>query len=255
MQNESYAGKINLDTMNFFLLKKHINKVIYVIIAILFFGLHMTITTKNCKDFILSIADFIGEDSNEKWNRIKKYNVEPYILRDFENSTGRILTVAEYNDKLFLYTLGEVVSSSNEVNELDEVETLGMYYVGHKATETDLKQFISSCIKINSNIVDTNDYNDAINPSKWRLNWEYVPLEEKDYIIEENYLYYSIDNEYIYNRNCYKRGNIDQFACYIDRTDLYKIHCVSMPDYDTAYRIYIYETNDHYLYLGLNNSD
>lgn len=215
----------------------------------------MTITTKNCKDFIVNISSFIGEDSNDKWNRIKKYNIEPYILRDFKNSVGRILTIAQYNNELFLYTLGEVVSISKEVSDLPEVETIGMHYVGHKATKEDLKIFISSCIKNNSSIVYDDAYTDAINPSKWELNWDFIPLDEEDYEIKENYLYYSIDNKYIKNRNIYKRENIDQFACYVDRADLYKIHCLFMPDYDTAYRISIYETNDHYLHLGLNNSD
>lgn len=222
---------------------------------ILLLGLTMTITTKDCKDLIVNIADVIGEDSNEKWNRIKKYKVEPYILRDFENSAGRILTIAQYNDKLFLYKLSEAVSSSEVVSDVNEVETLGMHYVGHQATQEDLKQFIALCIKNNPNIVYEEDYVDAINPCQWKLNWDFIPLDAEDYEIEENYLYYSIDNEYIFNRNIYKRGNVDQFACYIAREDLYKIHCVFMPDYDTAYRIYIYETKDHYLYLGLNNPD
>lgn len=215
----------------------------------------MTINTQSCKDFIVNISMLIGEDSNEKWKRIKKYSVEPYILRDFENSFGRILTIAEHNEKLFLYSLDKAVNSLELVAQSNEIEDLGKQYIGHKATLENLQQFISLCIKNDPNIVYADAYGDALNPKKWNLDWDFIPLDAEDYEIEENYLYYSIDNEYIFNWNIYNPKNVDQFACYIDRLDLYKIHCLFMPDYDTTYRFSIYETKDHYLYLGLNYSD
>jgi hypothetical protein len=215
----------------------------------------MTITTQNCKDFIINISPIIGENSNEKWNRIKKYTFEQYILRDFKNSVGRIVTIAQYNQNLFLYKLGAAVHHLTEASDLQEVEVPGMHYVGHKAKKQDLQKFISLCVKQNSNIVSEDAYADAINPYKWDLDWDFIPVDEEDYEIKENYLYYSINNDYILNWDIYKIENISQFAYYIELADLYKIHCVFMPDHDTAYRISIYETNDHYLYLGLNNSD
>lgn len=211
-------------------------------------------TTQNCKDFITSIATLIGEDPQEQWKRIRKYKLDPYLLRDFQNKAGRLLTIGEYNDTLFLYTIGEPFGQevSHDNSEENIVESLGMHYVGHKATLADLQSFISQCVISNPNIVYEDAYDDAIKPNSWDLIWDFIPLDDEDYEIGDHYLYYSTENLYIYD---YPYKDREQFYCYIDRPDLYKIYGVFMQDYDTAYRINIYETKDHYLFLGLNDPD
>ena len=41
----------------------------------------------------------------------------------------------------------------------------------------------------------------------------------------------------------------------IVKEDLISVYWVGMSDYDTAFRIYVFETFDHQLWLGCNNPD
>lgn len=204
----------------------------------------MPISTQDCKNFIGSISALIESDNS--WKRIKKYKDNSLILRDFQNQEGRTLTIGENNGKLFLYQLSPYMVKPQE---------WGVRFLGHPAKDHEVFDFIAHCIKEDSDIVgegfSTDEDNlraikDGVKPESWTVweSWTGEALQEfiadaSEYWIQLN-LYYGDGN-----------GN----RAKVDTSNLTKIFWVGMPDYDTAYRIYIFETKNHTLLLGCNDSD
>lgn len=63
----------------------------------------MTITTEDCKNFIKKNSKLLGYAS-DTWKRVRKYKEGKFVLRDFSNSKGDVLTVCEdERQNLFFY--------------------------------------------------------------------------------------------------------------------------------------------------------
>lgn len=184
----------------------------------------MTKSTEQCKTFIAAISYMIGASPQDKWKRTRKYKQDDLLLRDFSNADGRTIIIAEKGDNLFLYQLDKPASQSSSV--LD-----GKKYIGKKATVKDLKEFIAQCVMQDPSIVYEDAFDDAIEASSWDNTYEGNAPED-------------CDDEFIAD------GEIA-----LDIDDIKWVHEVFMPDYDTAYRITIYETKDKHLILGRNNPD
>lgn len=196
----------------------------------------MTVSTKDCKEFIESISQAIDASAQDKWKRIRKYKENDLVLRDFENQDGRTLTICEKNGKLSLYQLN-LSSITTAIKE-----GWGIKYLGHKAKPQDISNFLSDCIKAEPEIV----YEDAIEPAKNPKSWEQdckIDCSQDDDEDDEEIdldLYYVDENHNTVTLN---------------KEDVAFIHVFFMPDFDTTYRISVFETKDHYLYLGNNDPD
>lgn len=220
----------------------------------------MTISTQDCKDFIESISYYIQASPDDKWKRIKKYKDGDTVLRDFENQDGRQLTIAEGQDSLFLYQLNAPVMSSVVDSTVD---TWGKKFIGRSATEKDVFQFMAECVDKDNDILgqgfsmdEDNTIKDGINPASWTVwsNWS------KDITHSDNYNKYPLKDFTIDNDGDW--GEYDLYYAddkgnkvQIKPKELLQVFWVGMRDYDTAYRIYIFETKNHTLLLGVNNSD
>lgn len=203
----------------------------------------MAISTQDCKDFIASISNIVGSSSLDDWKRIKKYKYESLVLRDFRNQEGRGLTIAEKDGQLFLYQL-----SSPETN------VIGRTFLGRKAKEKDITYFIAQCVVNDNDILGSSFSLDSDNiqvlstgqnPSSWTIweKWNQTEDTLQDFLEEDNGqldLYYADGN-----------GETQK----VRETDILEVFWVGMPDYDTAYRIYIFETKNHTLLLGCNEPD
>lgn len=224
----------------------------------------MTISTQDCKDFIGSISGYINSNPNDTWKRIKKYKEGDMVLRDFENQEGRKLTIAEEDSSLFIYQLSSPIIHSVIVPPIDD-DTWGKKLIGRDVTEKDVFKFIAECVEKDNAILgeefcmdedNVRAIKDGVNSKSWYVleKWskkikksaKYGEYPLKDFINDndgdwgEYDLYYADDN-----------GNQSQ----INPKDLIQVFWVGMTDYDTAYRIYVFETKDHTLFLGVNNSD
>jgi hypothetical protein len=192
----------------------------------------MTISTKDCKNFIDSISHIIDTSSKDKWKRIRKYKEDNLVLRDFENQDGRALTICEKDGKLSLYQL----NSSPIAQAIDD--GWGKKYLGREAKPEDISAFLAECIAADPEIVydDQDTLKDASNPNSWTELWVINTLSSED----DLGLYYVDENE--------KPITLSQ-------KNIKNIHVFRMPNYDTAYRISVFETEDKYLYLGNNDPD
>ncbi len=73
-------------------------------------------STDDCKNFIESIAEENNLKKKDKWKRVKKYKEGELVLRDFENSTGDVLVIAENkNGKLSLHSLNKETQLPQEI--------------------------------------------------------------------------------------------------------------------------------------------
>lgn len=217
----------------------------------------MTISTQDCKDFILSISSIIQADVNDKWKRTKKYKDNTLTLRDFENQSGRTLTIAENNGQLFLYKLSPLVNLCHSNNH-KEIYIPGQQSLEQIASDKDVFNFMAHCVKENPEIVDNDSQtiSDAINPNSWTIWEKWSQLTKKSNHYDNHPLedfFNNFDGSWgefdLYYPD--KDGNILE----IEKKDIFQIFWVGMSDYDTAYRIYVFETHDHQLWLGCNNPD
>lgn len=216
----------------------------------------MTISTQDCKEFIRSISSTINADVNDKWKRTKKYKENILCLRDFENQFGRTLTIAENNGQLFLYQL---IPLAGVVQSIFSQETIpGRYLLGRVAKEKDIVEFISRCVKEDHDIVlnEDNTLVEAMNSHSWEIFQKWSSLIKKSDGFSAHPLdYFFEDND----------GNFEEFDLFypdengntlqIDKENILQVFWIWMPNYDTSYRIYIFETKNHELLLGCNNPD
>lgn len=219
----------------------------------------MTISTQDCKDFILSISHIIYASSADVWKRTKKYKDSNIVLRDFENQHGRKLTIAEISGNLFLYNLDSLATNIVLTAPINIANEKGRKYIGHAANEKDVFKFMAECVKADNTIVDDEDaqtVTDAIDPSSWTI-WQTWSKKIKDYD-----LYNQAPLDSYFEDNDGDWGEFELFypdkngdALEIVKKDIIQIFWVGMNDYDTAYRIYVFETYDHQLWLGCNNPD
>lgn len=216
----------------------------------------MTISTQDCKDFISSISSTIHAGVSDKWKRTKKYKNNTLVLRDFENQSGRTLTIAENNGQLFLYQLSSLVGVVQ--SRLSQPDIPGRYFLGKIATEKDIFDFMARCVQADHDIVynEAETVADAMEPSSWTVWEKWSKLTKKTNHYDNHPLEEFFNNadgswgEYDLHYPD-KDGNTLQ----IEKEDILQIFWVGMDDYDTAYRIYVFETNDHQLWLGCNNPD
>jgi len=188
--------------------------------------------TEDCKKFIADIAETLGEDSSESWSRVRKYQESGYVLRDFKNSKGRVLTIGENNAKCFLYQLW----GKDETGF--EKDFQGVVRLGHKAKQSDIVNFMVECIKKDNSIVWEEDLSDACNPKNWIIAASTQELDDR------------FDTTPHYQVNPY-----DESLSYLELENILEIHWVILSDHDTNYRIFVYETTDFCLILGHNDPD
>jgi hypothetical protein len=201
----------------------------------------MKISTQDCKNFLSNIAHILGESPKENWKRVKKYKQLDLTLRIFENSQGRKLTIAEKNNQLFLYSLMENVVCSS-VSQSDTISSKGYQKFHSSIKKSDVFEFIADCCKKDSKILSfygeedstiEDTLQDAIIPNNWFMIDDIEEFELDEIPID---LFYSEEKK-------------------LDPQNISKVYWVALSDYDTAYRIYIYETKDHELFLGCNEPD
>lgn len=212
----------------------------------------MTISTQDCKDFINKIGHLINTN-NEKWKRTKKYKQGTLVLRDFESESGRKLTVAENNGKLFLYQLQALTMQS--VSESTSV-VFGKRVFSKQPTDKEVLQFMVDCVNQDHSIVDGSDkqtLKDALNIKSWTIwqKWTDNIKHNNDY--DEESLEEFIDDDW-HDFTVYCDDPQILNSC-LNPDDIKQVFWLGMSDYDTAYRIYIYQTKDNTLYLGENDPD
>lgn len=214
----------------------------------------MTINTQDCKDFISSISHTIHSNVSDKWKRTKKYKQNSLILRDFENQDGRKLTIAEHNNQLFLFQLSELINFVPNSSILKNNK--GQLFLGHLSTDEDVFSFMANCVRQDPSIVYDEDdtLEDAIRSKSWTV-WEKWSKNCK----KDSYYEHPLDD---FLSNDGNWGEFDLFypdedgnQLEIVKEDLISVYWVGMSDYDTAFRIYVFETFDHQLWLGCNNPD
>lgn len=211
----------------------------------------MTITTEDCKNFIESISSVINY-YNGKWKRTKKYKHDNLVLRDFENECGRNLTLAESNGTLFLYQL-DPLNTQTSINAANV--KFGKQYFSKQPTENEVLQFMVDCIKQDNSIVDNSDtetVKDALNIKSWTI-WTTWKQNSTPNQYNEEPLADFIDDRW--NDFSLHFGDKNNQTVYINPQDLKQVFWLGMSDYDTAYRIYVYQTKDNTLYLGENDPD
>lgn len=78
----------------------------------------MTITTEDCKNFIKKNSKLLGY-SSDNWKRVRKYKEGKFVLRDFTNNKGDVLTVCEdERQNLFFYKSASPTENAEKtVNE------------------------------------------------------------------------------------------------------------------------------------------
>lgn len=196
----------------------------------------MTVSTKDCKEFIDSISQIINASSQDKWKRTRKYKENDLVLRDFENQDGRTLTICEKEGKLSLYQL-----NSTSIEEVIE-DGWGKKYLGHEAKPEEVAIFLAECISADPEIVYEDEVEAAQKPKSWRKDCS-VNCSDVD---DEDAKYMDFDLYYVDENN--KKVTLN-------KDDVTFIHVFFMPDFDTAYRISVFETKDHCLLLGNNHPD
>lgn len=211
----------------------------------------MKISTQDCKDFIDSISSIINT-KNEKWKRTKKYKENNMVLRDFENDSGRKLTIAENNGKLFLYQLEAAVTKAvnNTYNDY------GQKSFSKQPIDKDVLQFMVDCVRLDHSIVDDSDkqtLKDALNINSWTIWQKWTDKIKNNHDYDEEPLEDFIDDSW--NSFALYHGDNNNQPANLNPGDLKQVFWVGMPDYDTSYRIYIYQTKDNTLYLGENDPD
>lgn len=216
----------------------------------------MTITTQDCKDFILSISQTINAPKDDTWKRLKKYKEGSLVLRNFENQDGRQLTIAEQQATLFLYSLSAptVISVSPTLNT--KYSHLGYKNIGKDISDTDIFEFMAQCVKENTSIVyDYKDtIKDAINSKSWTI-WERWTDKTTHKSYDVSPLNYFFKNSGHWGEFDLFYPNKNEKESRINPQDILQVFWVGMEDYDTTYRIYIFETKNHELLLGSNNPD
>ncbi len=215
----------------------------------------MTISTEDCKDFILSISHVINANPSDKWKRTKKYKENSFFLRDFENQDSRTLTISEVNGQLSLYSL----SAHNNMVQNNNISIVpGEKLLTKKLAHHDIFEFIADCIQKDTSIVyeDEDTVTHALNPKSWTI-WQYWSDEKtpKDPSSEEDSLASFLDSSDDFHLALHYPVNDDYTYEYIDKKDIKQVFWIGMPDYDTAYRIFIFHTKDNKLILGQNEPD
>lgn len=202
----------------------------------------MSKSTQECKDFITSIQSILKISENDIWKRIKKYKKDNFILRDFSNQEGRILTICEDENELTLYSLNEPLNEPiNESISLQTEKELGMKYLGKKANESDIAIFLSECIKKDKTIIDSGDVVFGEDKNNWMSCDTSYPMD-------------GINFEKAGNCNLYYHDQ-EGYTCFLEGKDVSKVHWFCLEPCDTAYRFFVYETKSKHLYLGYNESD
>lgn len=208
----------------------------------------MTISTKDCKNFIISIADVINIDLKDNWKIIKKYKEHSLNLRDFENQDGRVLTIAETSGKLFLYYLSPMQYCVQQINQP------GTKLIGHPVNAKEVCSFMAESIEYDEDALGTiweedieKTLQDAKNPSSWHI-WE-------TYSHENDTLNDFFDDTDMFGTKfllLYAEGNA---TVKVQQSDILNVFIVIMGQYSTNYRFTIFETKNHTLLLGHNDSD
>lgn len=209
----------------------------------------MNISTQNCKDFISSISNIINADATDKWKRIKKYKEGSLILRDFQNQNGRILTVAEIQGKLSLYSLPPVQFISKQITKP------GTKLIGHPVNSEEVCLFMAESIQYDEDALGDiweqdieKTLQDAKDSSSWHI-WETYNNEDNtlnDFFDEDSSLF---PTKFLL---LYCEGNN---TVKVDKNDILNVYIVIMGEYSTNYRFTIFETKNHTLLLGNNDSD
>lgn len=106
-----------------------------------------------------------------------------------------------------------------------------------KITNNDVIKFLINCSKKDSSILDD---------------------DEIDYIVEENWIIFEVvedvpSNSWMDFELFYPDEDGDTLE--IEDYDVSKIFIVGLKDYDTAYRIQVFQTTDNQLWLGCNSPD
>lgn len=208
----------------------------------------MTISTKDCKDFIASLSNVINTSLKDNWKRIKKYKKRSLTLHNFENQDGRVLTIAENQGELFLYSLSPMQNCLTPTNKL------GTKLVGHSVTSEDVCLFMAESIQDDEDALGDiweqdidKTLQDAKNSSSWSV-WE-------SYSNENDTLNDFFDDSPLFTTKfllLYTEGND---TVKVDKNDILNVYIVIMGEYSTNYRFTIFETKNHTLLLGQNDSD
>lgn len=200
----------------------------------------ITINTQECKDFLSKHAKVFGASKTDTWSRVKKYSYNGLVLRDFKNQNGLNVTLAQSPAGLYVYTqeidMAGVKNTSKKKSVKGEKRFVG------NITKEDVISFMLECVEKDNDIISPDSFEGvlecALEYNSWTI-WETIisEFEERGDIFA---LYYLDANN---NRQ------------EIDPEKIKKIHWLGMYNYDTAYRIYIFQTNDNRLVLGHNDSD
>jgi hypothetical protein len=124
----------------------------------------------------------------------------------------------------------------------DKITDFGIKILHAKASQEELSLFLSQCITADPDIIYSEDQEDAAKYTSWST-YAYE-LDINDFM--NNWGYEQCDLYY---------ANDDGFAQHLDTKDVLCVHMLFMPDYGSRYRIVVWETTDHYLFLGKNHSD
>lgn len=119
---------------------------------------------------------------------------------------------------------------------------LGQQKFRNKIVDKDVIKFIINQVKNDSNIIDGENNSIFLDENSWVI-WEVIE-NESDMITDNSWMDFSLfypDED----------GDILE----IEPHDISKVFIVGLTDYDTAYRINIFQTTDNQLWLGCNNPD
>lgn len=207
------------------------------------------ISTADCKEFISKLSDKLYTvDSDNNWKRTRKYKENDLVLREFKNDSDVCITIAEDNKKLFLYTIVQADTSTDSETE----EEYGTHQLESTAKEEDVLAFIRQCVEDDNSIVWPDAVQDALDIKSWTIFWAYTH-KNKNFSGEVFPMSEFFSDGQTSFPLQYTDPNGDDVN--IDRKDILQVFCVGMQQYETAYRITIFETKNHTLLLGLNDSD
>ena len=185
-------------------------------------------TTTACKEFLSKNAALLGEPLGQTWKRIAKTNQNGLTLRKFQNANGRIVTLAEQDNHLF------IAEANLKLSESDAV--FGQLFVGKNCSEEEVTAFLVECIVADPSNVNADAYTHAIETRNWDVN------------------YSTIDSD-AFEENLVVHLPYEGQPARLTRIELAGVYELHMTEYDTRYRFPMYLTKDGFLYLGENNPD
>ena len=128
--------------------------------------------------------------------------------------------------------------------------------VTYEVPEEEVLEYKAENIPLDIVYEDEDTVRHALNPKSWTI-WQYWSDENPpiDPLSEEDSLASFLDSSEDFHLALHYPVNDDYTYEYIDKKDIKQVFWIGMPDYDTAYRIFIFHTKDNKLILGQNEPD